>query len=313
MSARSILFCHRHQPRRRAGRGAPMRGALAALAAAAALVGTLVPTAPVGASASKTRACGAPVAKVSGGNWTCTFADEFGGARLDTDKWHAYTSTAGGFRGGDECYAPGNVRVASGTLQLSATRSAAGFDCAGVPSRYRSGMVLSKGLFSQAYGRFEMRAKIPAGVGFQPAFWLLPENPFGSRGYSYGEIDVMEAWGTYPGIASPHLHYVKTPGTPMSGKYCSVPTNATAYHTYALEWTTRKMTFSYDGRTCWSTSWRPIPRFQPPGAVAPTPFDQKFYIIVNLAMGGSTTPSNRATSRTTFPATMSVDYIRAWR
>jgi beta-glucanase (GH16 family) len=158
-----------------------------------------------------------------------------------------------------------------------------------------------------------MRAKIPAGVGFQPAFWMLPQTPYGSRGYSYGEIDVMEAWGTFPGIASPHLHYVSTPGTPMSGNYCLVPTSATAYHTYAVEWTSTRMTFTYDGRTCWSTGWKPIAGYQPAGSAAPAPFDQKFYLIVNLAMGGATTPTNRASVLTRFPATMSVDYIRAWK
>lgn len=270
---------------------------------------------PAGTGITTVSPCGSKrIAKAGGGFWTCTFSDEFNKPRLDTTKWQAYTSAAGGYRGGDECYAPGNVSISKGYLNLTATKSATTFDCAGVPSNYRSGMVLTRGLFSQAYGRFEMRAKIPGGVGFQPAFWLLPENPYTHPGgYAYGEIDVMESWGTYPGIASPHLHYVQTPGTPMSGAYCSVPTNATAYHAYTVEWTKSVMTFKYDGKVCWSTPWAPIPAYQPPGAVAPTPFDQKFYLIVNLLLGGELTASNRPTSSTTFPSRMSVDYIRVWK
>ena len=258
--------------------------------------------------------CGPQLPKSGGGYWTCTLDDEFSSTRLDTTKWQTYTSAPGGFVGGDECYSPNNVTLDSGNLRLTATKQSTAFTCAGRSTNYRSGLILSKGRFAQAYGRFEMRAMTPAGVGFQPAFWLLPENPYTQPGgYTYGEIDVMEAWGQYPGLASPHLHYVQTPGTLQSGAYCSVPSMTTSYHTYAVEWTSSKMTFIYDGKTCWSTTWKPIARYQPAGSVAPSPFNQKFYVIVNLAMGGPATPGNRATSTTKFPSRMSVDYVRVWR
>ncbi|HJQ42134.1 MAG TPA: glycoside hydrolase family 16 protein [Jatrophihabitantaceae bacterium] len=287
----------------------------AAIATAALALSSATAIRPGAVAATSAPTCGTTrVARSSGGYWSCTFADEFSGSRLDTTKWQPYTSVRGGFHGGDECYSPSNVTLDSGNLRLTATKSTTTFDCAGTPSTYRSGLIMSKGLFAQAYGRFEMRAMIPAGVGFQPAFWLLPENPYiQPGGYAYGEIDVMESWGTYPDIASPHLHFVQTPGYPNSGAYCHVANMATAYHTYTVEWTRLRMTFKYDGNVCWSTNWNPIPTYQPEGAKAPSPFNQPFYLIVNLAMGGASTPTNRATSTTQFPSRMSVDYIRVWK
>lgn len=251
--------------------------------------------------------------KADGTYWACSFDDEFSGSTVDTTKWSAFDSIKGGFRGGDECYNHNNATVSGGELHLTVTKAAAAFTCGdGHVTQYNSGLLLSRGKFSQTYGRFEMRAKFPAGVGFQPAFWMLPANPFHTSGYSYGEIDVAEAWGTYPGTVSPHLHYVATP-SPQNGAYCSVPTSASAFHTYTVEWTRTTMTFLYDGRTCWKTTWSPIAKYQPAGATAPTPFDQDFYMIVNLATGGDSTPSNRITSSTKLPSQMEVDYIRAWR
>ena len=218
-----------------------------------------------------------------------------------------------GNSGGDQCYDPANVSVSRGVLNLTTTRPAAAFDCAGHSTRYRSGMVLTSGLFTQTYGRYEVRAKFPPGLGLQPAIWMLPQHPFRGPDYYYGEIDIAEAWGRYPGIVSPHLHYVSTPGTPQSGAYCTVQTSNSAFHTYAVEWTTTRMRFSYDGKTCWTTTWAPAPPFAPARATSPAPFDQPFYLILNLGVGDSTTRTNRPDAKTPFPARMQVDYVRVWK
>lgn len=260
------------------------------------------------------RPCGGSrIAKPGGGYWACTWSDEFSGSSLDSTHWWPMDTTTKGFRTGDECFDPANVAVRNGQLLLTSTKAPAPFDCKGRTAQYRSGMISTQGLFAQAYGRFEMRAKFPPGVGFQPAFWLLPQNPVRDSGYYYGEIDVVEHWGNYPNIASPHLHYVYTPGTLMGGAYCSVPGTSTAFHTYAVEWTQTSMKFVYDGRTCWQTSWAPGQPYAPAGAAAPAPFDQPFYVMVELAMGGDSTPANRPTASTAFPATMQVDYVRVWK
>jgi beta-glucanase (GH16 family) len=279
-----------------------------------AVVATSVTIASSGAGASGAPNCGATIHKSNGTAWTCTLDDEFNGSTLNTATWTPYTSVAGGFRGGAECYTPRNVKVSAGSLLLPTTRAAAPFSCAGRTADYYSGMITSKTRFTQTYGRYQIRAKVPMSKGLHAAFWLLPQNPYHSNGLDYGEIDVMESGGAYRDIASPHLHYVSTPGNPQSGAYCSVPNMATQFHTYTLEWNARTITMSYDGRTCWSTGWQTIPGFQPPGARSPEPFDQPFYIILNMGTDtAQTIPANAVSPSTDLSQPFQVDYIRVWK
>jgi beta-glucanase (GH16 family) len=245
----------------------------------------------------------------------CTLDDEFSGTTLNSADWTPFTSVAGGFRGGAECYTPKNVSVSNGTLNLPTTRAAAPFNCAGKVASYYSGMVVSKQKFTQAYGRFEMRAKIPMSKGLHAAFWLLPESSYNAKGQlDYGEIDVMESGGAYKDIASPHLHYVLTPGDVQSGNYCVVPNMATQFHNYTLVWTPTTMTFSYDGHTCWQTTWQTAYPYQPLGAHAPAPFDQPFYLILNMGTDtAQTIAANAVSSATNLSQPMQVDYVRVWK
>ena len=95
-------------------------------------------------------------------------------------------------------------------------------------TQYVTGMLTSQNHFSQAYGRFEMRARLPSGTGLHPAFWMIPANPLRDGIYEYGEIDVAEAYGSYPNYVSPHLHYVTTPGTPRTARpaTCATPSSS---------------------------------------------------------------------------------------
>ncbi len=284
----------------------------------------LLATALAGPSASATASAPTPaltgdcggttIAKSTGGAWACTFDDEFDGTALNTANWWPLSTATTGFHALAECLTPNNVSVGDGNLILTATKSATSTKCStNFSTQYRSGMVLSSGLFAQAYGRFEMRARFPSGSGFQPAFWMLPQNPYGNTGsYEYGEIDAAEAYTAYPGLVSPHLHYVTTPGTSGGGVNCVVPTSSSDYNTYTVEWTPTRMTFLYDGTTCWSTTWVPQWPYAPFLSSAPIPFDQPFYLLVTLAVGNSQTPYNVPNAQTPFPAQMSVDYIRAW-
>ena len=84
-------------------------------------------------------------------------------------------------------------------------------------------------------------------------------------------------------------------------------------HTYTVEWTPTQMTFRYDGNTCWTTTWAPAPPYAPTDATSPTPFDQPFYMMVQLAVDGPSVPYNEVSSATYLPAKMYVDYVRAWQ
>jgi beta-glucanase (GH16 family) len=219
-----------------------------------------------------------------------------------------------GFTAGVECYTPDNVSVNGSALILTATRLSRPTQCGkSLTTSYDSGMVTTVNTFSQAYGRFEMRAKMPEGVGMHPALWMIPAAPLTSSSTEYGEIDLAEAWGSYPNIVSPHLHYVTTPGNSMGGVNCYVNDSAETFHTYELEWTPTQMTFNYDGANCWTTTWTPQPPFAPVGSTMPVPFDQPYYLLVELAIDGSSVPTNMVTSRTRLPARMTVDYIRVWK
>jgi hypothetical protein len=295
----------------------PLRRTLAiAVAVATLLAATAVAdTGPSGATVKlvTTTSCGGKtIKKANGTSWVCTLDDEFSSPALSTKLWTAMDTAKVGARGGQECDTPQNLSIANGVLVIAARHLPSQTRCGRYSVKYTSGGITSSAKFAQTYGRFEMRAKFPAGIGYQPAFWMLPQNPSSKGSFEYGEIDVAEAYGRKPEYVDPHLHYVSTPGTPGNGKYCTVATNSSAFHTYALEWTPTQMTFVYDGATCWSTSWKPKPGYGG-GGRAPAPFDQPFYVMVQLAVGGSMTPTNTPKASTVFPGNLSVDYIRVWK
>ena len=285
------------------------------VAATAVLAGSLVDATATHAT-TVAPSCGstAPL-KADGTPWVCTFDDEFDGSALDTTHWTAISSSTTGYTTGIDCYAPRQVTVTGGELVLTANRLLMSSPCLGtnISSQYLTGAVTSNGLFSQTYGRFEMQARLPAGSGLHPVFWMLPASPTAAGGYEYGEIDVAEAYGVTPNYVSPHLHYVVTPGNANGGTTCYVRNTKFVDHTYTLEWTSTQMSFIYDGATCWTTTWSPAYPYAPQGATSPVPFDQPFYLIVQLAVDGPNVPFNQVSPLTLLPAKMYVDYVRAWQ
>src|SRR5450432_2848941 len=119
------------------------------------------------------------------GPWQLTFSDEFNGASLDTTKWG--TQYPWGCHNNDEqeCYQAANATVSSGLLHLTAKQQTV--SSGGSTYNYTSGMVQSSASFSQTYGYFEMRAQVPHGQGFWPAFWAMPAD-----GNWPPEIDIIE-------------------------------------------------------------------------------------------------------------------------
>lgn len=254
-------------------------------------------------------------AKATGGRYTtCSFDDSFAGAGLDPSKWTAWDAQKDPFIIGDECFKPENVSQAAGALQLTATKSAKTLACSKRQLDYQSGLVSTKGKFSQTYGRFEMRAKFPTDAGYVSGFWMLPENPFanGYSKYKYGEIDIVENWALHPELMWAHLHYAQTPGNVMGGTYCQIKQDG-QFHTYAVDWAPTKMTFIYDDQPCWSTTWKPYYPYAPSGSASPAPFDQPFYMIINLSVGGSGSTKQQPLSKTPMGKSLQVDWVRAWK
>ncbi|MGN6606703.1 MAG: glycoside hydrolase family 16 protein [Jatrophihabitans sp.] len=198
--------------------------------------------------------------------------------------------------------------MANGLLDLTARRLAQPYLCnvPGAPytTQYVSGMVDSYGLFAQAYGRFEVRAKVPSqlAAGLQTALWLYPQNPAYGGWPSSGEIDIAEMFGNYRNLAVPTVHYDNASDPGATNTTCAI--DPTRFHTYALVWTTDSLQVTIDGALCLDDRWTPLTMAKP------APFDQPFYLLLTQALGIGT---NALTATTPLPATTAIDYVRVWR
>jgi beta-glucanase (GH16 family) len=188
-------------------------------------------------------ACGARIPKSTGGYWACTFSDDFNGSSLDRSKWVPQrTDTSGYMNGPTACFvdSPKNVSVSDGTLRLTAREESAPFDCGGdFTTRYTSGMVsTAQGRFSQTYGRFEVRAKVPPAQvkGCRPLSGYCRSTPPGTGSTRHrAEIDIAEMCSNYPDRAIPFVHYNPAAPDPHVTNTACMISNLAAFHTYALE------------------------------------------------------------------------------
>lgn len=226
-----------------------------------------------------------------GSGWKLTWSDDFTGTDPLTD-WNLITGGKGWGNGQLEDYSSKNVAVEpGGGLIITASRDGHGSQCWYGTCDYSSGRLDTKGLFQQAHGIFAARIKLPPGRGLWPAFWMENVNQV-----PYGEIDVIETSNLRPYIVSGFAH---SPSIDH-GAYLQVPTPLSAgYHIYAIEWTRNSLSWLVDGRIYGSIA---IP--------AGAPFDQPFYLILDLAVGGVWPgPPDAAT---VFPAHMYVSWIHVY-
>jgi beta-glucanase (GH16 family) len=292
----------------------PIRILALALAAAALLSAAFLARPSYAATAPS---CGSTaIAKSTGGTWQCTFGDDFTGRKVDGQKWLPQrTDTSGYTDGKSSCFvdSPNNISVSNGELRLTSRKEAAPFNCTDpygdYTTQYTSGMVSTWGLFSQAYGRFEVRARAWSAAvrGLQSALWLWPQDAskFGAWPTS-GEIDIAEMYSNWADRAIPYVHYVPAAPDPnVTNTNCMI-TNLATWHTYAVEWTPSSITVLYDGQTCLVDRWNPAAPL-----TAPEPFNQPFIIALTQALGFGGNAFDPAT--TPLPATTEIDYVRAWR
>ncbi len=245
----------------------------------------------------------AVAASAGGGEKTSRllFRAEFGGERLDRAAWrtcHWWSAHGCTIAGNDELewYVRTQVRVADGQLRLVAQRRAV--TAGGRAYPFVSGMVSSgpgartAPRFAFRYGRAEMRARIPAGRGLWPAFWLLPADR-----ESKPEIDVMEIYGDRPETVRMHLHYRDAGGrSRQRGRDWSGLT--AGWHRFAIDWRRDRLTWLVDGVARWTVRGRIVPR-------------ERMYLVANLAVGGQRAGAPDAATR--FPATFAIDWIRVSR
>jgi len=245
--------------------------------------------------------------------YTLVWSDEFNGkdgSLPDASKW---TYDIGGNGWGNhelEYYTnrSENARIEDGKLVITARQEAyTGPD--GTKFNYTSARLRTQGLFSQAYGRFEARIKLPAGQGMWPAFWMLGENIGSVHWPKCGEIDIMENVGKEPGINHGSLHGPSSTN-PTSDLTATITLPAGQklsddFHVYAVEWEPAVVRFYLD-----SNLYATFPSAQWP-AGGTWVFDHRFFLILNVAVGGAWPGSPDET--TVFPQTMLVDYVRVYK
>lgn len=185
-----------------------------------------------------------------------------------------------------------NASVSNGTLKITARKES----FSGSP--YTSARLLTKNKFNTKYGKVEARIKLPAGAGTWPAFWMLGSNIDAVGWPACGEIDIMEHKGSDENRIYGTLHYPGRSGGNANGTTMVIQNATTAFHIYTLEWTASNITISVDGSAYYT--------FNNHNA---TPFNQNFFLLLNLAMGGSFAgPVDPAFTT----ATMEVDYVRVY-
>ena len=249
--------------------------------------------------------------------WQLTWEDNFNGSAVDTTKW-AYEQGAGGYGNSEmQNYRASNARVENGELIIKAEPQAGkNITSCTQDNTYWSSKLWTKGLFSQAYGRFEAKISVPVGEGFWPAFWMLSQdNSYGGWPFS-GEIDIMEARGRVPDRFGGAIHFGHAwPANQWVSKdwLFHDGTNISNYHVYTVEWDPMELRYYCDGylyQTIKNTQW-----FTDGAPNSPTaPFDKPFYLILNLAVGG-TFDSPNYPGKLGGPKTgeMKVDYVRVYQ
>lgn len=268
--------------------------------------------------------------------WKLVWRDEFTGSRVDPAKWsfdigngfYDYKNHAwiGGWGNEELQYytrEPGNVFVKDSILHIRALKESlhgCGYTSARLKTRASDGTAL----FAKQYGKFEFRAKVPHGKGMWPALWMLPlDDKYGGWAAS-GEIDVMEILGEQAHKVLGSIHFGSSfPRRELVTHTRTLPGNSTVadWHVYAVEWEPGEIRWLLDGEV-WATQnfWWSCsktrdgvgvdPRRAADVNAWPAPFDQPFYLVMNVAVGGNF--PGAPNDQTQFPAEMLVDYVRVY-
>ncbi len=191
-----------------------------------------------------------------------------------------------------------NAFVQDGRLVIRAIKSGTTWTSARLVTRHKRDFL---------YGRMEVRARLPVGRGTWPAVWMLPTDRAYGGWPDSGEIDIMEHVGYDPGVVHGTIHtkaYNHKIGTQVGGTV-QVPDFNTGFHTYAIEWTPGKIEFFVDGEAYF--------RFENDGRgnFATWPFDQRFHLLLNIAIGGDWGGAQGIDPALT-EATMEVDFVRVY-
>ena len=226
------------------------------------------------------------------------WSDEFNSAGApDPAKWGYDLGTGSGGWGNQEAQyytnRAENVVVSNGTLKITAkAESYSG-------SNYTSARILTKGKFSFQYGRVDVRAKLPAGGGTWPAIWALGDDISTVGWPACGEIDIMEHVGNSLNKVHFTLHYPGHSGGNATGTSKMIPNVTTEFKVYSIIWTAESIVFLVDD----------VPQYTFPNN-STIPYNKKFFLILNVAMGGTFGGAIDPAFKT---GTMEIDYVRVYQ
>jgi beta-glucanase (GH16 family) len=194
-----------------------------------------------------------------------------------------------------------NAKVENGKLVVTAKPESMG------GMNYTSARLVTKNKADFLYGRIEVSAKLPAGKGTWPAIWMLPTDWAYGDWPKSGEIDIMEHVGYDPGNVLFSVHtqaYNHSIGTQKSGGL-NIPTALTAFHKYRMDWTPYAIRGYYDDQLIFT--------FVNEGkGYATWPFDKRFHLLVNLAVGGDWGGA-QGVDANAFPASLELEYVRVYK
>ncbi len=217
--------------------------------------------------------------------WALVWNDEFDGTALDTAKWRAENAAL--IKNNEQqYYSPANVSVGNGLMTILAERRVQG------GRQYCSGLIESRNRFFQAFGRFEVRAKLPRTRGLWPAIWMLNQ-----AGGWPPEIDIMELLGHQPNTVHMTHHWGVWPAVQSQTNSFTGPDFTADFHTFTADWYPDRIEFYVDG-VLRATNTSNIPR-------------DPMYLIINTAVGGDWPGMPDQT--TILPQLMLVEYARVYR
>jgi len=249
-----------------------------------------------------------PIPVSTDDGWELVWHDEFDGDSINRSNW-TYDIGGWGWGNGEVQFytdRPENARVENGLLVIEARQEKY------ENSYYTSARLLTQGLQAFQYGRVEARIKVPSGVGTWPAFWMLGDNfgratedPNQSNWPNVGEIDIMEYVGREPDLVVGTVHgpgYAGAGGlTKWNRQDYPIADN---FHTFSIEWDSEGIRWFYDGAPYYDLGRDAVVDRE-------WVFDQPFFIILNLALGG--TLGGNISLDTEFPQNLYVDYVRVYQ
>ncbi|MBM6499942.1 MAG: glycoside hydrolase family 16 protein [Flavobacterium sp.] len=226
--------------------------------------------------------------------------ENFNGNALDTLSWNfelgnGCPNVCGWGNNERQIYTKDNHELKDGFLIINTKKEA---------SSYTSTRITTAQKKEFQYGRIEARAKVPTGKGIWPAFWMLGSNIKTVGWPKCGEIDILEYVGKEPSTVFTTLHTEDSHGNSVNSRKTTIVGIEEGFHLYAIDWSEEKIDFFVDNKLVYS--------FYPKEKNEKTwPFDQKFFILLNVAVGGNF--GGPEVDDTIFPQQFSIDYIKVYQ